>query len=314
MFEVPPGTMSKKFISLMNFWIDQFNKDTPLTSIALKVFMILPNLFLQKPSKNSKTKHHIELLQNRMKLWESGNINAIFRECKMIQNKLLNSKRDDFNFEKLFVRFMLLGKVNAALRLLDKNSRNGVLPMNDENLELLNDKHPNAAPVVSESLLEGPILDIPDSFYENIDEMMIEKSIARTRGAAGPSNMDGHFFRQITSRKYGEEGAAMKQHIAAFSRKIASKTVDPVALEAFTASRLIPLNKNPGLRPIGVGETLRRIVGKAVSWVVKQEVTEAAGALQVAAGAQSGAEAACHPIRQLFFNSSKKRKQRAFSS
>ena len=28
-------------------------------------------------------------------------------------------------------------------------------------------------------------------------------------------------------------------------------------LEAFIANRLIPLNKNPGIRPIGVGEVIR---------------------------------------------------------
>lgn len=300
MFEVPPGAMAKKFISLMNFWLDQYNKDTPLKNISLKVFMILPNLFLQKLSKTSKTKHHIELIRNRLQLWESGKVDIIVRECKMAQNRLLNSKKEDFDFEKLFVRFMLLGKVNAALRLLDRNSRNGVLPMNDENLDLLKEKHPNAASVFSNSLLEGPILDIPDSYYDSIDIMMIEKAIARTHGAAGPSNMDGQFFRQMISRRNGEEANVMKQNIASFARKIASKTEDPNTLEAFTSCRLIPLNKNPGLRPIGVGEALRRIVGKVVSWVVKEEVMEAAGSLQVAAGAKSGSEAACHSIRQLF--------------
>ena len=34
------------------------------------------------------------------------------------------------------------------------------------------------------------------------------------------------------------------------------------SIKSFTACRLIPLSKNPGLRPIGVGEVLRRIAGK----------------------------------------------------
>ena len=46
-----------------------------------------------------------------------------------------------------------------------------------------------------------------------------------------------------------------------------------------TACRLIPLAKNPGVRPIGVGEVLRRIVGKAIISVVKPEIMSCAGNL-----------------------------------
>ena len=35
-------------------------------------------------------------------------------------------------------------------------------------------------------------------------------------------------------------------------------------MEAFLACRLIPLDKNPGLRPFVIGEVLRRIAGKVV--------------------------------------------------
>jgi len=301
LFDVPPGAQSKKFIGIMNYWLDQYVKDSPWANVALKVFMVLPNLILQKPSKNSKTRQHIQLMRERLELWELGEFDKIIRDCNAIQKKMVKSiKQDDCNFEKLFVRFMLLGKLNSAIRLLDSDSCKGVLPMTKTNLDLLIDKHPRGAPALKGTLLYGPLYDIPKSFYDNIDEIMIEKAIARTHGAAGPSNMDGHFFRQICSRRYREEGSVMKQNIAALARKLASEPVDPYKLEAFTTSRLIPLNKDPGVRPIGIGETLRRIVGKAISWHIKTEVTDAAGPLQVAAGLKSGAEAACHAMRQMF--------------
>ena len=41
------------------------------------------------------------------------------------------------------------------------------------------------------------------------------------------------------------------------------------------ACRLIPLDKKPGLRPIGVGEVLRRIAGKAVMMLFKNDITHA---------------------------------------
>ena len=101
-------------------------------------------------------------------------------------------------------------------------------------------------------------------------------------------------------QSYKEEDSNLKQGIAALARKLASVTTDPSSLEAFTACRLIPLDKNPGVRPIGIGETLRRIVMKAVSWTIKDAAMDAAGSLQVAAGLESGAEAAISAMKQAF--------------
>ena len=72
---------------------------------------------------------------------------------------------------------------------------------------------------------------------------------------------------------------------------------DKSPIEAFVACRLIPLNKNPGLRPIGVGEVLRRIVGKIVMNISKNDVIKSVGSLQVCAGQISGVEAAIHYAR-----------------
>ena len=68
--------------------------------------------------------------------------------------------------------------------------------------------------------------------------------------------------------------------------------MDPASLEAWLANRLIPLDKCPGIRPIGIGESPRRIVGKAILSVLKADIQAAAGNLQVAAGQEAGVEAA----------------------
>ena len=52
-------------------------------------------------------------------------------------------------------------------------------------------------------------------------------------------------------------------------------------IEAYTACRLIPLDKNPGACPIDVGEVLHRITGKFILSVVKQDVMKAAGNLHL---------------------------------
>lgn len=57
---------------------------------------------------------------------------------------------------------------------------------------------------------------------------------------------------------------------------------------------LIALDKHPGVRPIGVGDTARRIMAKAALSIIRWD---AAGSL---AGQISGTEAAVHVVRESF--------------
>ena len=63
------------------------------------------------------------------------------------------------------------------------------------------------------------------------------------------------------------------------------------------AYHLIALDKCPGVRPIGIGEVVRRIIAKAVLSIVKLYILEAAGPLQFCAGQDAGCEAAVHAMR-----------------
>ena len=71
-------------------------------------------------------------------------------------------------------------------------------------------------------------------------------------------------------------------------------------MDALIASQLIPPNKSPGVRPIGIGEVLRRIIGKVVMSVVKKKVVQAAGLLQVCPGQVADVESAIHRMVDLF--------------
>ena len=63
---------------------------------------------------------------------------------------------------------------------------------------------------------------------------------------------------------------------------------------------MVTSNKNPGLRPTGVGEVLRRIAGKMVMNILKKDVMHAAGSLQVCAGQEAGAEAAIRTMCDIY--------------
>ena len=59
------------------------------------------------------------------------------------------------------------------------------------------------------------------------------------------------------------------------------------------------MNKCPGVRPIGVGEVCRRIVGKVVMMYSKHDLRQAVGPLQLCGGFESGCEAAFHAMSEI---------------
>jgi len=55
--------------------------------------------------------------------------------------------------------------------------------------------------------------------------------------------------------------------------------VDPDGLAPLMACCLVALDKQPGVRPIGICEVVRRIVAKAVFFVTRGDIEDAAGSL-----------------------------------
>ena len=71
-------------------------------------------------------------------------------------------------------------------------------------------------------------------------------------------------------------------------------------MEAFLACWLIPLDKNSGLRPIGIGEVLRRIAAKVAVTHFRLEIVTSVGSLQVCAGQEAGCESIIHAMQAIY--------------
>ena len=144
--------------------------------------------------------------------------------------------------------------VSGALRLLTDNMDHGILPLNDDTISKLKMKHPQASD-------PDPIIFLPDEArnihpirYEDITTEKVRKAVINTKGGSRPSGLDADgWCRLLASNCFGDSSSDLCRAIASFTRKLCSKKLDAPSLEAFLACRLIPLDKNPGLRPIGVG-------------------------------------------------------------
>ena len=106
----------------------------------------------------------------------------------------------------------------------------------------------------------------------------------------------------LCSKNFGPQAKSLREEIALLCKNMLTEFYDPSLIAPLTACRLIPLSKGPsgGIRPIGVGEVLRRIMGKVVASTLKDQIKEAAGPLQTCASQGAGAEAAIHSMREIF--------------
>ena len=194
LFMLPTGNCGKQYIQeltrLINAWVDE----SSLKEISLKAIMVMPALLLQKPSRESKAKDHKEAL------WEKGDLKSLLFEATTIQHTLSRSKNikeSTAQLSKKFVKKMQSGNINGANKLLSNNMENGVLPLNEETLNLLYQKHPDASKASSNILLPDQPAQIHSIRYEVINAEATKQAALKSKGGSGPSGMDSEGWRQI---------------------------------------------------------------------------------------------------------------------
>ena len=316
MFTLPSGLVGKEFVAELSRLFRAYAESSALECIALKAAALMPLLLLQRPHAKSKAKELVSCLQRRLHAWKAGDIDGLVREARVLQRSLPPMKRhcDANHTARVFSRLMLQGKVKAALRWISGCTSQGVLSLEEVTdsdghtvLDVLLDKHPPAVDAHPEAIMDLGSAPQPypthPVLFERLDGDMIRSCALRTEGSAGPSGVDASGWRRLCT-SFHAASRDLCNSVAAFARRLSTQFVDPSSLASFTACRLIPLDKAPGVRPIGVCETVRRIIGKAVMCVVGWDVQNAAGSLQLCAGQTAGCEAAVHAMRKIFEDSS----------
>ena len=313
LFAVPSGDAGRKFVTETARMFHAFADRSALERIAIKAVMIMPSLLLQKPHPKSKVKEHAACLSRRLAYWTEGKFVDLLRECRAIQEHLsVLGPKQKFSEDRLshtFAKLMMMGRTASALRLLREAEKGGLLNLSDEAdgytdgmtvLDVLRQKHPPGNPAHPDSVV-GEEYWQPEThpiIFESITESSIKTASLRTFGSAGPSGVDADGWRRLCN-SFRSASGDLRSAIAATTRRLCTEYVDPVTLEGLLSCRLIPINKLPGVRPIGVGEVVRRIIGKAVLSVTAPYVQSATGSLQVCAGQEAGIEAAIHAMRLL---------------
>ena len=268
LFKVPSGASGKHFITELARLFEAFAAKSAFEAFAMKAAMTLPALVLQKPHAMSKARDHVSCLQSCLTLWQMGDIAELLQEGKAIQKSLnvsLSSRRDvkdDAITARTFSQLMMEGRVRTALQLLTKETRSGLLSL-DEVIsdgsgktvrDILEDKHPDPEPIHADAILNEDTTnaDFHPILFDSITAEVIPSSALHTEGSAGPSGVDALSWRRICTA-FGQKSNDLCSALAGVTRWICTSYVDPSSLMAYTSCRLVPLDKCPGVRPVGIG-------------------------------------------------------------
>ena len=97
---------------------------------------------------------------------------------------------------------------------------------------------------------------------------MIWKMALKTQGTAGPSGLNADCVRTLLSKTiFGEVVVNLRKALASLAKKMATEKCQDN--EALITRRLIPFDKNSGVRSIAMGEVFTQILGKCIMAVMR---------------------------------------------
>ena len=260
LLEVPMGNTGRTFIGMLSTLFHAFGNDSlGSADYAMKAAMVMQQLLLQKPVGKLTFAVSTECLQRRIASWNKGAVRELLRESTAIQHQLAKHRsrhrgRDGPTTDPAckFASNIEQGKLSAAIRQLSPDQGGGVRHLDDvigeETVrEVLRSKHPPAEPASPASLLQGqPPAQPHPVLFTSLHRTAVRRAALHTGGAAGPSGMDADGWRRMCTA-FGDASEDLCDVLACSARRIATSYINPAALEAFVACRLIPLDKKPGV-------------------------------------------------------------------
>ena len=167
-FSCPQGSQAN--INKTDFrMVNNFNIANSFQGIAMKVSMILLNL-LQKPSATSKSKEHSKVLEDRLNMWNNGDLNGLLQDCRATQRKQRSGKKQtEEDITRIFSKLVFKGKIGAVLKFLNENLEKSVLEPTTDTINKLKHLHPTLSEILPNTLLHGPIIETSTTTFHYIN-------------------------------------------------------------------------------------------------------------------------------------------------
>ena len=232
----------------------------------------------------------------RIGRWQAGQFASLISDYAQIQGRFSGRTAprpdtlvDDLlpdNVRRAALRAVSDGALSKAARLLGEV----VHPLPDDTAARLLLLHPRAPPPTLDALPQGACGE--DFTAEEVAHCLRRFPPGSSGGYSGL--MPAH----LNTNRSSANHLRVLQQVARIASDFAWGRLNPDASAALAAARLIPIGKKGGgVRPIAVGELIRRIAGKLLVSRYQAEAAVPLAPLQVGVGFAGGAEAIIHKTR-----------------
>ena len=99
----------------------------------------------------------------------------------------------------------------------------------------------------------------------------IEDVASKLSGSAGPSGIDSEMLKRWLLG-FGNHSGALRRKLADFTTWLATSNPPWAVYRALMACRLVALDKQPGVRPLGIGEIYCHLMAKSLLLTIFSEI------------------------------------------
>ena len=308
LYDPPKGAVGQRFVSMLALeWKGvrerSWNSERPIIFAAC---------ILRKKHSTARARDIRKRVSRQMDLWEEGMYSALVNEtAEEASRGGKNGMGKEGEFESMARRFsstVMSGQLRKAVRMI--TSRDGGRVLVPEDLctktgrpvrEVMQEKHPETRlPNLQDpncvSYPEYPD-GVPDVVPICCTSDCVAEMAPKLSGGAGPSGVEAVQLKHWLLH-FGRASAELREEMAMWVDWLANSSPPWAAYRASMARRLVGLDKQPGVRPLGIGEVWQRLWAKLVLEDAGQQGKLACGSEQLCAGLEAGIEGAIHAVRQ----------------
>lgn len=323
-YHVPQGTLGRQFL---NEWTTLINAcaEGKVTSEWLVMY---PPVMLQRDLHVKSTADIRQLLSRRLTLWKEGKRTELIEEALKCAASLRKSRRqgrpaydgDDVAIRTATcTRLFQQGKTKAAYNhILGADFEGAVLDPEEVGhnaahpemsvADILSEKHPPESFPADDAFIARPAdgdgtpaaLPTCGGVLITVDLLKaIAYRMKRRPTGKGPGGVDSSNLVSLML-EYGAASTKFCESLASLGKRIANKDVPFRDIRALVTSRIVPLDKKPGVRPIGVGNAVRRLLGKAMAELTGSDLEPVCGTDQLCIRLPGAVEGSIHAMRSFF--------------